>query len=227
LGAESGEFGELGQRCDMVIKMHYDNFLAEHEHYEREYKRIDEGARLRKQCDKLHRDLDMLELHLMAAKAAAHRRTREAAPYTDPELRRRQSANGLIYKVSGYPVNSPPAPYVAPHEMTLRSAYSFLALTEPFCDWRLPDAGDIEFRILDNDDKRGGWYDLKNGRHTIAISSRRIGQTRDLIKTMAHEMIHMFQFRGNEAGIHDREQWHNKQFQQLARQVRAHHGFDP
>lgn len=105
----------------------------------------------------------------------------------------------------------------------LRACYDFLNECEPFSHWALPDSDDITFKVA-----RGkschGWYEFKNGKHLIAISSGMVGHTSSLISTMSHEMIHVHESNAGacRAGVE-----HSAAFQRWAAQVCGVHGFDP
>lgn len=105
----------------------------------------------------------------------------------------------------------------------LASAYDYLCTTQPFCEWNLPDSEDVRFRVVKSPLLRG-WYCLgEDGSHTIAISSRCIGQTDSLMRTMAHEIVHLHQ---GEVKIDSPGSEHNRAFWKLAEQVCHFHGFD-
>lgn len=105
---------------------------------------------------------------------------------------------------------------------TLRAAYNYLNETPPFNKWNLPDGDDIEFIVARAHD-HDGWHTFKDGKHTIAISTTRVGFTDTLLRTMAHEMVHLHeQHSGACSSGH-----HGKTFRRFAAQVCAAHGFDP
>lgn len=104
---------------------------------------------------------------------------------------------------------------------TLAAAYDYLRTTEPFSRWNLPDAEDIQFRVV-RDRHLRGWYDLDGKRHRISISSSCVGRTDSLIETMAHEMVHLHQ---RHAGCDDHGE-HGRAFRKLADQVCKIHGWD-
>lgn len=106
---------------------------------------------------------------------------------------------------------------------TLEAAYEYLRTTPPFNRWNLPDGEDVSFKVV-RDPALRGWYDVRGGKHTIAISSRCIGHSVNLIATMAHEMIHLHQ---RDVKIETSGTQHNAAFNALADRVCRHHGFDP
>ena len=102
----------------------------------------------------------------------------------------------------------------------LRHAYEFLAVTQPFAKWNMPDSEDLVFRVV-HDPLVRGWCQMGD-KPTLAISSRCISHTISLIATMAHEMIHLHQ------GVTNMETkaQHNAAFNKLAKRVCAIHGWD-
>lgn len=106
----------------------------------------------------------------------------------------------------------------------LEAAYEFLRTTPPFRRWKLPHADDVKF-VVSADPCWRGYYicDRRHG-HTIAISGKWIGHTANLIATMAHEMIHLYQ---SIRGLETRNVTHNADFRRIAARVCKHHGFDP
>lgn len=104
----------------------------------------------------------------------------------------------------------------------LHGAYEYLRTTPPFRGWKLPEADEIEFRVITSRDQ--GWYDRKDGQHIIAISARRVGHSIRLLTVKAHEMIHLYQRIG---GTETANTEHNAEFRRLANQACRYHGFDP
>lgn len=104
---------------------------------------------------------------------------------------------------------------------TLRACYNFLNETRPFDRWNLPDGEDVEFRVV-RDPKLFGWHKFNGTRHCIAISSSCVRQTDTLVRTMAHELVHM---REQQMGVYGSA--HGRAFRRWAAQVCKHHGFDP
>lgn len=104
---------------------------------------------------------------------------------------------------------------------TLRLAYDYLSETPPFNKWNLPESDDVEFRVV-RDRGLFGWHNLENGKHIIAVSTGTVGFTDTLLRTMAHEMVH----------IHERstgpcKSGHSAAFKRWSEQVCRVHGFDP
>jgi len=104
----------------------------------------------------------------------------------------------------------------------LEAAYNYLRTCPPIRTWKLPEADAVEFHVSAAKDREGDW-EVKNGRHSLRISWRTIGQTDSLMQVMAHEMVHMFQHisKSETANV-----VHNMRFKQLARMVCRVHGWD-
>lgn len=105
----------------------------------------------------------------------------------------------------------------------LRTCYDFLATTEPFVKWNLPDGEDVVFRT-GRDQSCQGWHEMREGKHIIYISAARIGRTHALVEVMAHEMIHLYE---REANFDRPNVEHSAAFRKLAARVCKVHGFDP
>ena len=103
----------------------------------------------------------------------------------------------------------------------LRACYDFLNETLPFSRWNLPDGEDVEFRVV-RDPSLFGWDLLENGRHINGISSTTVGHTDTLIRTMAHELVHLHEHHSGPC-----RKGHSRAFRAYAKQVCKHHGFDP
>ena len=99
----------------------------------------------------------------------------------------------------------------------LRAAYAYLDETQPFAAWNLPDPDDVKFVVGSAKDIFGNadWT-----KRTIWISRRRVGCTRVLFETVAHEMVHFYADRAGEKHLH------GPLFLKAARQVCEAHGFD-
>ena len=107
----------------------------------------------------------------------------------------------------------------------LKNIYSMLYCCEPFSKWKLPLPEQVRF-IVDADPDTMGTYLYDDGEkweHIITISSARCGFLETVIKTMAHECIHMsFHRRKN-------RKWaqHGKEFRERCHKVGKELGFDP
>lgn len=104
-----------------------------------------------------------------------------------------------------------------------RGAYDYLRVTKPFDGWNLPEGEDLTFKVS-RSRKLFGCYYVINARHVIMISARKHGHSLTLLMTMAHEMIHLYQF---ETGMFSPKTVHNEAFNKLAGLVCRLHGFDP
>lgn len=104
------------------------------------------------------------------------------------------------------------------------AAYRYLCETEPFVKWNMPDPEDITFKISRARDKFGEcgkWEDAPG--MWCSISEHNIGTTDTLMRTMAHEMIHIHL---DSKGMKDTSP-HGRAFQACKRRVCAVHGWDP
>jgi hypothetical protein len=106
---------------------------------------------------------------------------------------------------------------------TLRACYNFLNETRPFDRWNLPDGDDVEFRVV-RDPTLFGWYmrEPSTGRHIIGVSTATVKHTDTLIRTMAHELVHLHEHNSGPCG-----KGHSRAFRGYAAQVCKAHGFDP
>jgi len=102
---------------------------------------------------------------------------------------------------------------------TCKAVYEMLYQVPPFCKWNLPPSDDIEFVVM-HDPSCYGMYEPE---HIITISSAKHGHLDTIIRTMAHEMIHLYQFTRNRGG------WniHGAVFNRYAHKVSESLGFDP
>jgi hypothetical protein len=103
----------------------------------------------------------------------------------------------------------------------LAAAYQYLASTPPFYKWNLPDAEDVAFRVT-RTPRFDGEYMFANGQHYIFISSAGHGHTNTLMKTMAHEMIHLHEQHAGACGKGE----HSRAFVRWCEQVCRIHGWD-
>lgn len=103
----------------------------------------------------------------------------------------------------------------------LRAAYNFLNESPPFSRWNLPDGEDVNFRVV-RDRTRYAYHQLDDDKHSISFSSLIVGHNSTLIRTMAHEMVHVHERRSdcNATG-------HSNAFNKWGAQVCKYHGFDP
>jgi hypothetical protein len=73
---------------------------------------------------------------------------------------------------------------------TLAHAYDYLCEFPPFDKWNLPPSEDIKFSIIKKAD-RYAHYQMVNGVHHIAVSTKFVGRHESLLSTLSHEMIHL------------------------------------
>lgn len=109
----------------------------------------------------------------------------------------------------------------------LESAYNFLLTTRPFRAWKLPESDDVEFHVdgcfpayADHT-----WY--ANGLHRVRVSRRKHATPLELLASVAHEMVHIHQRRGERISHKKHTAPHGSKFKRLAAQVCKHHGFNP
>lgn len=100
----------------------------------------------------------------------------------------------------------------------LAAGYDFLRETQPFKGWKLPPAEDVGFAVI----RAAHFADFgfENGVPVIRVSETKNGHSVTLLATLAHEMVHLRQFRLGDSGNH------NALFARLARAVCRAHGFD-
>jgi hypothetical protein len=103
----------------------------------------------------------------------------------------------------------------------LVQAYDYLLSTPPFKRWKLPPSFEVEFHVKYFKDRRGQCLKLPGPRWAISINPEFVGHTVNLMRVMAHELIHI---RCDQLGI---KSHHGEQFHRYAAQVCRHHGFDP
>ena len=107
----------------------------------------------------------------------------------------------------------------------LAAAYEYLRATPPFNEWNLPEADEIEFRVMKTRVYSGQHTPyVRSNRHCIDVSISGVGYTDTLIRVMAHEMVHAYQRIVNSE---TKNAGHNPEFHRLGRRVCKHHGFDP
>lgn len=93
----------------------------------------------------------------------------------------------------------------------LQATYDMLCHAEPFSKWNLPSGEDITFKIL----KTRQWHAdhvKRKGRNIIRVSRSNVVGVNGLVKTMAHEMVHLYLTHNR---MHGR-QHHGLAFQKIA-----------
>ena len=107
----------------------------------------------------------------------------------------------------------------------LAAAYDYLRTTPPFNRWNLPDAEDVKFIVNRKLKKKLAEYQWLGDRHSISMCDHGIGHTSTLMRTMGHEMIHLYlekmgwESRGSDSV-------HNAAFRRFAAQACKFHGWD-
>lgn len=102
---------------------------------------------------------------------------------------------------------------------TAEAAYELLRTTKPFSRWKLPHADDIGFEITRSSEVWGKVLCSTSGL-VIQISGIRHHTLPELLKTMAHEMAHLQEYRLTG------DCKHGAAWRRLADQVCKHHHFD-
>ena len=91
----------------------------------------------------------------------------------------------------------------------LKNIYCTLYCCEPFTKWKLPLPEQIKFIVNSDPDVMGTYLydDGEKWEHIVTISNARCGFLETVIRTMAHEMIHMSFYRrkGSKWTHHGRE----------------------
>lgn len=107
------------------------------------------------------------------------------------------------------------------HPDLVAAGYDFLRQSTPFKSWKLPEADEIGFGIVD-DPTVFADFCLVNGEPLIRVSGMN-GHTVTLLATISHEMIHLYQHLNKL----DKGCDHNADFWKRAKRICAIHGFDP
>ena len=105
---------------------------------------------------------------------------------------------------------------------TVEATYELLRTTEPFKRWKLPEADDISFRISRDNNNRGEFHVDAKGIPWITANQKYHSTLDELLKTVAHEMCHLVEYR---AGARNDVQ-HGYIFNDLANIVCKRHSFD-
>lgn len=120
--------------------------------------------------------------------------------------------------------------YVTP--WMCRAAYEYFRTTLPYRRWNLPDAEQVVFKITNSAEIMGSVYYPVGKGHKIKprmeISDHRNFCTDILLRTIAHEMVHLRQFQldGWRVAEHDKEYGHGEDFQKMAKLICRRHGFN-
>ena len=103
---------------------------------------------------------------------------------------------------------------------SLIAIYDMLVCLPPMNGWKLPPSKKIEFRARKLDDCLGMF---EPDPHIITISTLKNGHLDTVIRTMAHEIIHLHLYQKSSRVWHE----HGKTFTNLTTGVARHLGFDP
>ena len=106
----------------------------------------------------------------------------------------------------------------------VKNLYASLYCCYPFTKWKMPLPEEIDF-VVTSDPETMGTYMYDEGEkheHTITISAARCGFMETVIKTVAHEMIHM----SRSGTITDAWLKHDATFRRRAHQIGKELGFD-
>ncbi len=105
----------------------------------------------------------------------------------------------------------------------LAQAYDFLCTTAPFKGWHLPHSDDIGFHVVRNPHIIADFTVEHDDSVNIRVSTLKGIHTNTLLMTVAHEMIHLHQYRKK---IDSKRVEHNANFKRHARRVCKIHGWD-
>lgn len=104
----------------------------------------------------------------------------------------------------------------------LESVYVMLCNVKPFNRWKLPCPEEIKFRVTSDEDALGTYVYLDEiEMHEITISKAKCAHLDTLIKTIAHEIIHLTRGKTKNYDKHD------AYFRRKAHSVATELGFDP
>jgi len=104
----------------------------------------------------------------------------------------------------------------------LQAIYVMLTNLRPFDAWKLPHTNEILFQVTNELDAMGTYvFDDLQEKHVLTISKAKNAHLETVIRTMAHEMIHM------KRGKTKRWDKHDQVFRNHARRIALELGFDP
>jgi hypothetical protein len=107
----------------------------------------------------------------------------------------------------------------------LEGIYLMLCQCKPFTGWTLPASEEIKFLVTNEIDAMGTYQydDDEDYVHTLTISKAKCGHLDTVIRTVAHEIIHM-----SRAGtVTDAWTKHDATFRRRAHLIATELGFDP
>ena len=104
----------------------------------------------------------------------------------------------------------------------LESIYVMLCNMKPFSGWSLPSTAEIIFKVTNEEDSLGTYlFNDETEMHEITISKAKNGHLDTVVKTLAHEVLHMKRYKTKHWDKHDAV------FRKYAHQVATELGFDP
>lgn len=104
----------------------------------------------------------------------------------------------------------------------LEAIYLMLLKLKPFDAWKMPPTDEIIFQVTNETDAMGTYvYDDLQEKHVLTISKAKNAHLETVIKTMAHEMIHM---KRGKTKYWDK---HDQVFRNHAHKIAIELGFDP
>jgi hypothetical protein len=109
---------------------------------------------------------------------------------------------------------------MTPTSHSLEAMYLMLNQMKPFKYWNLPNTACINFVVTDEEDAYGS-YIFDDEIHIITISKAKCSHFETILKTLAHEMIHMKRHRTKAWDQHDAV------FRRYAKAIADEFGFDP
>ena len=101
-----------------------------------------------------------------------------------------------------------------------RAVYEMLIQVHPFNKWRMPPSIEVVFKVND-DPTCYGQYEPDP--HIITLSRAKLEHLDNIIKTMAHEMVHLKLYKSKSKSWNT----HDENFLKLAVIVSEEFGFDP
>lgn len=105
---------------------------------------------------------------------------------------------------------------------TLAAAWDYICTTPPFCDWNLPAAEEITFRVL-RTKKVYGQLSYRRKKYLVEVSEAKCGRHETILSTLAHEAAHMHT---HSACFMNRRNYHDRAFWLLADEICSIHEFD-
>ena len=98
------------------------------------------------------------------------------------------------------------------NEEALRATYVFLRSVHPFNTWKLPPPSKVHFEVTTATEVMGE-FDVDP--LVIRLSSARQSTVENLLRTTAHEMVHMKFYIEGKANYHHHDQFFRNQMKQI------------